>query len=84
MAMYCAGDAEARVPKKARRYAPKLTASSSKYFTRGQGDKPSETDVVVYGRRRIHLQPYDKLLKKFECALSLIVSCVQRFVLGWF
>jgi hypothetical protein len=67
-----------RAPKKARTYAPRLTASSYKYFIRGQGEKPSDTDVVVQARRRVHLKAYDKLLKKFECASQLSGRSLQK------
>lgn len=66
--LYCTGSADGKVLQKDRKYGPKLTATSANYFLRGQREKPSETDVVVHSRRRMHLQPYDKLLKKFECA----------------
>eukprot|EP00899_Mesostigma_viride_P017373 jgi/Mesvir1/25637/Mv01855-RA.1 len=43
----------------------RLTASSYKYFIRGSGEKPAEGDYVVERRRRAHLAPYDRQLKKF-------------------
>lgn len=55
-----------RLPKRERRYAPRLTAASYRYFERGKGSKPTEADVVVQARRRIHLKPYDVLLKQFK------------------
>lgn len=64
----CAGVGAARKPKRERAYAPRLTASSYKYFVRGMNVKATENDVVVQARRRATLKPYDKLLKAFRCA----------------
>eukprot|EP00892_Ulva_mutabilis_P007014 jgi/Ulvmu1/4685/UM002_0416.1 len=62
---------QVRLPKKQRRYAPRLTAASYRYFERGKGSKPSAADVVVQARRRVHLKPYDTLLKQFKYADAL-------------
>lgn len=64
-----AGAGGVRLPKKQRRFAPRLTAGSYKFFTRGMNNKPSVNDVVLRAQRRVQLKPYDKLLKGFRCAL---------------
>jgi hypothetical protein len=61
-----------QLPKKLRRFAPRLTAGSYKFFTRGMNNKPSVNDVVLRAQRRVQLKPYDKLLKGFRCAS---ISC---------
>jgi UTP15 C terminal len=63
----CAGAGGVKLPKAQRRFAPRLTAASSKYFTRGMASKPATTDVVVRARKRLRLKPYDKMLKAFRC-----------------
>ena len=60
-----------RLSKKQRRYAPRLTAATYKYFLRGQGEKAAKTDFVVASQRRAKLRPFDTLLKQFKYADAL-------------
>lgn len=70
-----AGSGSTRLPKKQRRYAPRLTAASYRYFERGKGSAPAPGDVVVQARRRVHLKPYDVLLKQFKYAPGFVAVC---------
>ena len=51
-----------------KRDKPALTASSYRYFLRGQSSKAAATDFQVAAQRRLHLADYDRYLRRFECA----------------
>lgn len=43
-----------------------LTAHNYKYFIRGQSEKAAEEAHVVLKQRRARLQPYDRMLRRFQ------------------
>ncbi|KMZ58677.1 putative U3 small nucleolar RNA-associated protein [Zostera marina] len=49
-----------------------LKPSSHRYFTRGQGEKPSEDDYMVKISPKVKLAEHDVLLKKFRHKESLV------------
>ncbi|CAM8960223.1 unnamed protein product [Rhodiola kirilowii] len=54
-----------------------LKPSYYRYFQRGQGEKPSESDYVIMRPKRVKLAEHDKLLKKFwhkEALVSVLSS----------
>lgn len=60
------------------RYKPRLTASSYRYFVRGQSAKAAAGDYVVAARKRAALGPYDRLLRKFRYADALDAALALR------
>lgn len=50
----------------ARRYRPRLTAASYRFFVRGQSARAAAGDYVVAARKRAALAQYDRLLRKFR------------------
>jgi U3 small nucleolar RNA-associated protein 15 len=60
------------------RYAPRLDASSYRYFVRGQGAPAAATDYVVAARRRAALPAYDRVLRRFRYGEALDAALATR------
>lgn len=57
---------------------PRLTAANFRYFLRGRSERAAEGDLVVAARKRAHLQPYDRLLRKFRHREALDAALATR------
>ena len=83
MGALIAGESEPPLTRKQRRYEPRLTAASYRYFTRGMNSKPMENEVVVRAQRRVQLKAYDKMLKAFRCSPIPCKSGNNRWQQAW-
>ncbi|KAL4517529.1 hypothetical protein Ndes2437B_g06758 [Nannochloris sp. 'desiccata'] len=68
----------ATAPASRKRYAPRLTASSFRYFIRGQSAKAAASDFVVAARRKVKLADYDRLLRRFRYKEALDSALSSR------
>lgn len=64
------GDKPRRRPVRAR----PLTASSFRYFIRGRSEKAAAEDFLVAQRKRAHLGPHDRFLRKFQYSDALTAA----------
>ncbi|PKA60307.1 Coatomer subunit beta'-3 [Apostasia shenzhenica] len=55
-----------------------LRPTNFRYFQRGQGDKPSETDYIVKKTKKVRLAEHDVLLKKFRHREALVSALNTR------
>lgn len=60
------------------RYRPRLTAANFRYFLRGRNAKAAAGDHVVAARKRAHLKPYDRFLRKFHYQDALDAALATR------
>lgn len=51
---------------------------SYKYFVRGKSHKPSPEEFIVTVQKKQHLQPYEKLLKRFHYKKALSVALLAK------
>eukprot|EP00850_Spirogloea_muscicola_P010898 SM000065S20247 [mRNA] locus=s65:630316:634174:- [translate_table: standard] len=51
-----------------------LQANTYRYFVRGKSEKAAAEDYLVAQRKRVHLAPHDRLLRRFRYADALTVS----------